>query len=72
MTYSCYLELKQFGFINKEIQKAYLRNRKAFYITKWGITPDDYELAVQEVLAEFEDYHGFTRYNCWTAKKSAN
>ncbi|KAI8361708.1 S-adenosyl-L-methionine-dependent methyltransferase [Blakeslea trispora] len=65
-------ELKQFGFINKEIQKAYLRNRKAFYITKWGITPDDYELAVQEVLAEFEDYHGFTRYNCWTARKSAN
>ncbi|RCH78170.1 hypothetical protein CU098_000846, partial [Rhizopus stolonifer] len=65
-------ELKQFGFINKEIQKAFLRNRKGFYVTKWGITPDDYELAVQEVLAEFEDYHGFTRYNCWTAKKPTN
>lgn len=62
-------ELKQFGFINKEIQKAYLRNRKGFFVSNWGITPDDYEIAVQEVLAEFEDYHGFSRFNCWIAKK---
>lgn len=65
-------ELKQFGFINKEIQKAFLRNRKSFYVSKWGITPEDYELAVQEVLTEFEDYHGFSRFNCWIAKKPAS
>ncbi|CAO3700764.1 unnamed protein product [Rhizopus microsporus] len=62
-------ELKQFGFINKEIQKAFLRNRKSIYISKWSVTPDDYDLAVQELMAEFEDYRGFTRFNCWTAKK---
>ncbi|CEP15274.1 hypothetical protein [Parasitella parasitica] len=64
-------ELKQFGFINKEIQKAFLRNRKSFYVSKWGISPEDYEMAVQEVLAEFEEYHGFSRFNCWLAKKPA-
>ncbi|KAG2232050.1 hypothetical protein INT48_009398 [Thamnidium elegans] len=63
------LQLKQFGFINKEIQKAYLRNRKSFYISKWGVTPEDYELAVQEIMTEFEEYHGFSRFNCWIAKK---
>ncbi|KAI8997824.1 S-adenosyl-L-methionine-dependent methyltransferase [Pilobolus umbonatus] len=62
-------ELKQFGFINKEIQKAFLRNKKEFYVTKWGITPEDYDLAVQEVLTEFDEYHGFSRFNCWIAKK---
>ncbi|KAI7889810.1 S-adenosyl-L-methionine-dependent methyltransferase [Mucor mucedo] len=62
-------ELKQFGFINKEIQKAFLRNRKNFYVSKWGITPEDYDLAVQEVMTEFEEYNGFSRFNCWIAKK---
>lgn len=63
------IELKQFGFINKEIQKAYLRNRKTFYLSSWGISSDDYELAIQEVMEEFEEYHGFTRFNCWIARK---
>ncbi|KAI9007431.1 S-adenosyl-L-methionine-dependent methyltransferase [Phycomyces nitens] len=63
-------ELKQFGFINKETQKAFLRNCKSFYVSKWGITADDYDLAVGEVLEEFEEYHGFTRFNCWIAQKS--
>ncbi|ORZ01022.1 S-adenosyl-L-methionine-dependent methyltransferase [Syncephalastrum racemosum] len=62
-------ELKQFGFINKEIQKAYLRNRKTFYLSSWGISSDDYEMAIQEVMEEFEEYHGFTRFNCWIARK---
>ncbi|KAI7905794.1 S-adenosyl-L-methionine-dependent methyltransferase [Cokeromyces recurvatus] len=65
-------ELKQFGFINKEIQKASLRNRKGFYVSKWGITPEDYEIAVKEVLLEFDDYHGFSRFNCWIVKKPSN
>ncbi|KAI8137619.1 S-adenosyl-L-methionine-dependent methyltransferase [Fennellomyces sp. T-0311] len=62
-------ELKQFGFINKETQKAFLRNRKQDLIGKWGIPTDDYDLAVQEIMEEFEDYHGFSRYNCWIVKK---
>ncbi|KAG1054891.1 hypothetical protein G6F46_003463 [Rhizopus delemar] len=63
-------ELKQFGFINKEIQKAFLRNRKDIYLSKWGMSSDDYDLAVQDMLNEFEEYKGFTRFNCYTAKKS--
>ncbi|KAI7861296.1 hypothetical protein BDF14DRAFT_1771411 [Spinellus fusiger] len=62
-------ELKQFGFINKEIQKAYLKNSKTLYVPKWGITPEEYDLAVQEVLEEFEEYQGFTRFNCWISHK---
>lgn len=63
------IDLKQFGFINKEIQKACLRNRKSLYMSTWGVESEDYDLAVQEMLTEFEEYHGFTRYNSWTAKK---
>lgn len=62
-------ELKQFGFINKEVQRALLKNMKAFYISNWGISSEDYDLASQEVLEEFEEYHGFTRFSCWTAIK---
>ncbi|KAI9497280.1 S-adenosyl-L-methionine-dependent methyltransferase [Zychaea mexicana] len=62
-------ELKQFGFINKETHKLYLRNRKSFFMTNWSISSEDYDMAVLEVLEEFEDYHGFTRYNCWIARK---
>ncbi|KAI9244944.1 S-adenosyl-L-methionine-dependent methyltransferase [Phascolomyces articulosus] len=62
-------ELKQFGFINKETRKLYLRNRKTFFMGNWGISSEDYDMAVQEVLEEFEDYHGFTRFNCWIARK---
>ncbi|KAG1198272.1 hypothetical protein G6F35_012662 [Rhizopus arrhizus] len=62
-------DLKQFGFINKEIQKAYLKNRKSVYMSKWGVESEDFDLAVQEILTEFEEYRGFTRYNSWIAKK---
>ncbi|KAI8059939.1 S-adenosyl-L-methionine-dependent methyltransferase [Gilbertella persicaria] len=62
-------ELKQFGFINKEIQKASLKNKKGAYVPKWGISPAEYDLAVNEVLGEFEDYQSFSRYNCWIARK---
>ncbi|KAG0187710.1 hypothetical protein DFQ28_005952 [Apophysomyces sp. BC1034] len=61
--------LKQFGFINKETQKAFLRNKKSFYMCKWGISPEEYDVAVQRVLKEFEDYHGFQRFHCWIARK---
>ena len=68
--YYCYvIELKQFGFINKETKKAYLRNRKQELINKWGIPAEDYDLAIQEIMEEFEEYHGFSRYACWIAKK---
>ena len=63
------IELKQFGFINKETKKAYLRNRKQELISKWGIPAEDYDLATQEIMEEFEEYHGFSRYACWIAKK---
>ncbi|KAI7849785.1 S-adenosyl-L-methionine-dependent methyltransferase [Circinella umbellata] len=62
-------ELKQFGFINKETRKLYLRNRKTFFMSNWGLSNEDYDMAVQEVLEEFEDYHGFTRFNCWIGRK---
>ncbi|KAI9261108.1 S-adenosyl-L-methionine-dependent methyltransferase [Sporodiniella umbellata] len=63
-------ELKQFGFINKEIQKALLRNRKSDYMALWGLTSDDYDSAIQDMMNEFEDYRGFSRFNCWTAQKN--
>lgn len=62
-------ELKQFGFINKEVQRALLKNMKSFYTSNWGISSEDFDLASQEVLEEFEEYHGFTRFSCWVASK---
>lgn len=62
-------ELKQFGFINKETKKAFLRNRKKELVAKWGISSDDYDMAIQEILEEFDDYHSFSRFNCWIATK---
>jgi hypothetical protein len=64
-----YLELKQFGFINKELQKSYLKNKKNVYVPKWGISPEDYDVALAEVLEEFEAYQSFSRYTCWIARK---
>ncbi|RUP47433.1 S-adenosyl-L-methionine-dependent methyltransferase [Jimgerdemannia flammicorona] len=64
-------ELKQFGFINKETNKTLFKTMKNFYVTQWGITPDDYDLAVQEALDEFDEYHGFTRFNVFIAQKPA-
>ncbi|ORZ20715.1 S-adenosyl-L-methionine-dependent methyltransferase [Absidia repens] len=62
-------ELKQFGFINKEAHKALLKNHKDTYIKQWGLSSADYDLAVQEVLEEFDEYHSFTRFHCWVARK---
>ncbi|CAO3621271.1 unnamed protein product [Cunninghamella blakesleeana] len=62
-------ELKQYGFINQEAQKASLRNHKDIYLKQWGVSNSDFDLAVQEVLEEFEEYHSFTRLHCWVAKK---
>lgn len=66
-----YIELKQFGFINKETQKAYFKNRKQEFSSQWGIASEDYDQAVQEIMEEFDDYHGFSRYHCWMALKPA-
>ncbi|KAI8981867.1 hypothetical protein BDF20DRAFT_863656 [Mycotypha africana] len=63
-------ELKQLGFINKEVKIAFFRNRRQFFITNWHMLSEDYDLAVQELLNEYEEYHGFTRYNCWIATKT--
>ncbi|GAA5813065.1 hypothetical protein MFLAVUS_006532 [Mucor flavus] len=65
-------ELKQYGFINKEIQKALLKNKKNTYVPKWGISPADYDLAVSEVLEEYEEFKSFSRFNCWIARKPTN
>ncbi|GAA5804816.1 S-adenosyl-L-methionine-dependent methyltransferase [Helicostylum pulchrum] len=65
-------ELKQYGFINKEIQKALLKNKKSTYVPKWGISPADYDLAVSEVLEEYEEFKSFSRFNCWIARKPTN
>ncbi|KAG2236298.1 hypothetical protein INT48_001361 [Thamnidium elegans] len=65
-------ELKQYGFINKEIQKALLKNKKGTYVPKWGISPADYDLAVSEVLEEYEEFKSFSRFNCWIARKPTN
>ncbi|KAI8388905.1 S-adenosyl-L-methionine-dependent methyltransferase [Radiomyces spectabilis] len=62
-------ELKQFGFMNKEIRKSFLKNRKPFYTSKWGFTSDKFDIVLQELMDEYDEYHGFSRFNCWTAKK---
>lgn len=63
------VELKQYGFINKEIQKTLLKNKKAVYVPKWGMTPSEYDLAVANVMEEYEEYESFSRFNCWIARK---
>ncbi|KAI8986469.1 S-adenosyl-L-methionine-dependent methyltransferase [Pilobolus umbonatus] len=62
-------ESRKYGFINKEIQKAMLKNKKHSYVPKWGISPNDYDVAVSEVLDEYEEFHSFSRFICWIAKK---
>ncbi|SAL98332.1 hypothetical protein [Absidia glauca] len=62
-------ELKQFGFINKEAHKALLKNYKDFYIKQWGLSSADFDMAVHEVLDEFDEHHSFTRFHCWVARK---
>ncbi|KAI8336798.1 S-adenosyl-L-methionine-dependent methyltransferase [Chlamydoabsidia padenii] len=64
-------ELKQFGFINKEAQKALLKNNRDIYIKEWGLSGTDFDLAVQEVLVEFDEHHSFTRFHCWVVQKPA-
>lgn len=63
------VELKQYGFINKEIQKTLLKIRKTLYVPKWGISPSEYDLAVASILEEFEEFETFSRFNCWIARK---
>ncbi|CEG83385.1 hypothetical protein RMATCC62417_17312 [Rhizopus microsporus] len=60
---------KQFGFMNKDIQKAFLKNKKNEYMQRWSMSSVDYDVAVGEVCDEFEEYKSFTRVNCWMAKK---
>ncbi|KAI9318953.1 S-adenosyl-L-methionine-dependent methyltransferase [Dichotomocladium elegans] len=62
-------ELKQFGFINMETQKLFFRNRKYEFSSQWGFSSEEYDRAVQDILEEFEEYHGFSRYHAWIAKK---
>jgi hypothetical protein len=69
-TYSIsFVELKQFGFINMEAHKTLLKNNKASYVKEWGLSGPDFDMAVQEVMDEFEEYHSFTRFHCWVAIK---
>lgn len=63
------LDQKQFGFMNKDIQKAFLKNKKNEYMQRWSMSSMDYDVAVGEVCDEFEEYQSFTRVNCWMAKK---
>ncbi|KAI9022992.1 S-adenosyl-L-methionine-dependent methyltransferase [Phycomyces nitens] len=64
-------DLKQFGFIHRETQKAWLKNKKSFHITRWNITSEQYDHAIQEVLDEWDSYHSYSRYHCWVATKPA-
>ncbi|ORX54392.1 S-adenosyl-L-methionine-dependent methyltransferase [Hesseltinella vesiculosa] len=62
-------ELKQFGFINQEAHRARLRNHRDFIVKTWGISSDECDALSQEVMDEFEEYHGFTRIHTFIAKK---
>ncbi|KAI8066907.1 S-adenosyl-L-methionine-dependent methyltransferase [Gongronella butleri] len=66
-------ELKQFGFINQEAQRARIRNNREYIAKTWGISISECDMLVQETLEEFEEYHGFTRtYTFIATKPSVN
>ncbi|ORX63012.1 S-adenosyl-L-methionine-dependent methyltransferase [Hesseltinella vesiculosa] len=60
---------KQLGFINQGIQKASYRNRKSYYAHIWSMSSQDYDVAMQALLDEFDEFKSYSRFHCWQAKK---
>ncbi|KAG1469890.1 hypothetical protein G6F56_002997 [Rhizopus delemar] len=62
-------ELRNFGFMNLEIRKAHVKNRKSEFLASWGICPETYDSMTNQAVRETEEYKTFSRYNCWVARK---
>ncbi|KAG1050544.1 hypothetical protein G6F43_007194 [Rhizopus delemar] len=62
-------ELKHFGFMNLDIQKAQFKNKKNEFMSNWGLTSTAYDQMMSQAVEEIERYRSFTRFNCWMAKK---
>ncbi|KAJ2957242.1 hypothetical protein NQZ79_g7040 [Umbelopsis isabellina] len=63
--------LKQLGFNNLELQRSQLRFLRSVYIQKNDISTESYDAATKAILAEYEQFQGFTRWTCWVAYKPA-
>ncbi|KAG2183029.1 hypothetical protein INT44_006010 [Umbelopsis vinacea] len=61
--------LKQIGFNNFELQRSKLKSLRSAYVEDMGLSGDDYDAASKLILAEFEEYQGYTKWVCWTAEK---
>jgi hypothetical protein len=61
--------LKQIGFNNLELQRSKLRSLRSAYVDGAGIPGEDYDIASKAILAEYEQFQGFTKWICWTAQK---
>lgn len=63
--------LKQLGFNNLELQRSQLRFLRSVYTQKSDISTESYDAATKAILAEYEQFQGFTRWTCWIAYKPA-
>jgi hypothetical protein len=63
--------LKQLGFNNLELQRSQLRFLRSVYTQKDDISIEAYDIATKAILAEYEQFQGFTRWSCWVAYKPA-
>ncbi|KAG2177339.1 hypothetical protein INT43_007996 [Umbelopsis isabellina] len=60
---------KEFGFLYREQQKALFKSMKKWWLDEIHVTSEDYDQVSQEALEEFEEYHSFTRWRVFTARK---
>jgi len=61
--------LKQIGFNNLEVQRSKLRSLRSAYADTTFITSEAYDAASKAILAEYEQFQGYTKWVCWTAQK---
>lgn len=61
--------LKQIGFNNLEVQRSKLRSLRSAYVDTTFITSEAYDAASKAILAEYEQFQGYTKWVCWTAQK---
>lgn len=62
-------EQKEFGYLYREQQKTLFKSMKRWWLDEIHITSEDYDRVCQEALSEFDDYHSFSRWRVFTARK---
>ncbi|CAO3657921.1 unnamed protein product [Umbelopsis ramanniana] len=60
---------KEFGFLYREQQKILFKSMKKWWLEEIHVSSEDYDRVCQEALNEFDEYHSFSRWRVFTARK---